>query len=66
MKFIALNPSAFQLLDLIANNHLTGKQALMRLAEALNYANVDAMIEFGAEILADLHNQQAIIGSAKL
>lgn len=66
VKFIALNPSAFQLLDLIANNHLTGKQALMRLAEALNYTNVDAIIEFGAEILADLHNQQAIIGSTKL
>ena len=65
VKFIALNPSTFQLLDLIINNPITGRQALMRLAEALNYTNIDAMMEFGAEILADLHNQQAIIGSVK-
>jgi uncharacterized protein len=66
IKFIALNPSTFQLLDLIINKSITGKQALMRLAEALNYTNTDAIITFGAEILADLHNQQAIIGSVKL
>ena len=66
VKFIALNPSTFQLLDLIINNPITGRQALMWLAEALNYTNIDAMMQFGAEILADLHKQQGIIGSMKV
>ena len=53
----------FQLLNLIQNSNLTGKQVLMRLADELNYKDKEAMIQFGAEILADLANQQAIIGS---
>ena len=65
VKFIVLNPSTFQLLNLIINNSITGRQALMRLAEALNYINIDAIVQFGAEILTDLHKQQAIIGSTK-
>ena len=63
VKFIELNPITFQLLDLMTKLDLTGKQALLRLAEALNYPDGDAMLAFGAEILADLVNQQAIIGS---
>ncbi len=62
-KFIALNPMTFQLLNLIQNNDITGKQALVRLAEDMNYPNKDAFIQFGAEILTDLANQQAIVGS---
>ena len=64
VKFIELNPITDQLLSLIKKNDLTGKQALMRLAEELGYQNKEAMITFGTEILADLANQQAIIGSA--
>jgi uncharacterized protein len=63
VKFIELNPTTFQLLSLIQQNNITGKQALMRLAEELNHPSIDAIITFGAEILADLANQQAIIGS---
>lgn len=65
VKFIQLNPITFQLLDLIIKNGLTGRQALERLAEALNYTNIDTIILFGTEILIDLHNQQAIIGSTE-
>ena len=63
VKFIELNPITFQLLSLIQNNALTGKQALMRLAEDMNYEDKDAIIAFGTEILADLAKQQAIVGS---
>lgn len=65
VKFIELNPITFQLLSLIKYTQLTGKQALMRLAEDLSYADKDAITRFGAEILADLASQQAIIGSVK-
>ncbi len=63
VKFISLNPITFQLLNLIQTNELTGKQALTKLAEEIAQQNIDAIITFGAEILADLANQQAIIGS---
>ena len=63
VKFIALNPITFQLLNLIQTNELTGKQALTRLAEEIAHPDVGAIITFGEEILADLANQQAIVGS---
>jgi uncharacterized protein len=66
VKFIELNPMTFQLLSLIQNNALTGKQALMRLAECMHHPSVDAIVAFGAEILTDLANQQAIIGSTAI
>lgn len=64
VKFIELNPITFQLLNLIQTNELTGKQALTKLAEEIAHPDVGAIITFGAEILADLAKQQAIIGSA--
>lgn len=63
VKFIELNSTTFQLLQLIEKNEMTGEQALIRLAASIQHPNVDAVIAFGAEILSDLANQQAIIGS---
>ncbi len=63
VKFIELNPTTFQLLQLIEKNEMTGEQALMRLAASIQHPNVDAVIVFGTDILSDLANQQAIIGS---
>ena len=63
VKFIELNPITFQLLNLIKTNQFTGRQALTMLAEEIAHPDVDAITTFGAEILADLAKQQAIIGS---
>ncbi len=63
VKFIALNPITFQLLNIIKENKMTGKQALTRLAEEIAHADVAVIITFGEEILADLAKQQAIVGS---
>lgn len=63
VKFIELNAMTHQLLRLISENHLPGEQALVRLAEAINHPDIDAIIQFGVEILADLAEQDAIIGS---
>jgi uncharacterized protein len=65
VKFIELNPVTFQLLTLINESNMTGEQALMQLAAQLQHPNPAVIIQFGAEILADLANQQAIIGSHK-
>ena len=66
VKFIELNPITYQLLRLIQENNMTGKQALVRLVEHIKHPDTDAVIQFGAEILSDLANQQAIIGSLEL
>jgi hypothetical protein len=63
VKFIEINPTTFQLLQLLEKNEMTGEQALISLAASIQHPNVDAVIAFGAEILNDLANQQAIIGS---
>ncbi len=65
VKFIELNPMTFQLLSLIEKNKLTGIQALTRLAVEIVSTDVDAIIQFGVEILTDLEKQQAIVGSNK-
>ena len=65
VKFIELNQITFQLLKLIDENNMTGKQALIRLAEDIQHPDINAMVQFGLEILQDLANQQAIIGSVK-
>ena len=66
VKFIELNPVTFQLLSLIKCKQLTAKQALMRLADELNYEDVKVITMFGVEMLADLTRQQAIIGSVPI
>ena len=66
VKFIELNPTTYQLLRLIQENNMTGKQVLVRLAEDIKHPYADAVIQFGLEILSDLANQQAIVGSRKL
>ena len=63
VKFVELNPTTYQLLRLIQENNMTGKQALVRLAKDIKHPDTDAVIQFGVEILSDLANQGAIIGS---
>jgi hypothetical protein len=63
VKFIELNPTTFQLLQLLEKSEMTGEQALAHLAKSIQHPDVGAVIAFGLEILNDLANQQAIIGS---
>ncbi|MFM9835141.1 MAG: DUF2063 domain-containing protein [Methylophilaceae bacterium] len=65
VKFIELNPMTYILLNILLQNELTGKQALANLAEDMQHPNKDVIITFGLDVLQDLVNQQAIIGSLK-
>ena len=65
VKFIELNAVTYRLLQLINQNKLTGKEALTKLALELQHPDQDTVIQFGLQILTDLANQQAIIGSVK-
>ena len=70
VKFIELNLMTFNLLKTLEDGNMTGEQALMRLAEQINNDGVktelEIILKFGAEILQDLANQHAIVGSTKV
>lgn len=66
INFIELNPITYQLLSAIENNSMTGKQALMRLADELINMDATAILQYGGAILADLADQEAIVGSVKV
>ncbi len=66
VKFIELNAMTFQLLTLIQEHEMTGKQALIKLAKETGHPDAEAIIQFGMEILNNLANQQAIAGSKKI
>lgn len=66
VMFIELNPITYRLLQLIKQQDLTGQQALTQLAKEIEHPDIDVIIQFGLEILSDLANQHAIIGSQKL
>lgn len=65
VKFIDLNPMTYQLLSLIKEENITGKQALTILAGRMNHPDTDAIVQFGTAILYDLAENEAIIGSVK-
>ena len=63
VKFIELNPVTYQLLSIIENNNMTGKQALLRLADDIKNLDATTILQFGGAILTDLADQEAIVGS---
>jgi uncharacterized protein len=63
VRFIELNVITFELLNLIKNHTLTGKQALIQIAETIQHPEPDAIVQFGEGILQDLMLQEAVIGS---
>lgn len=65
VKFIELNAVTFKLLQLTNNENMTGRQALTKLAMEINHPDLQAIIDFGYEILQGLKAQGAIIGSIK-
>lgn len=62
VQFIELNAVTFRLLQLLGPNKLTGKQALTQLTNEIKHPDLDAVIEFGTDILLGLKEQGAIVG----
>lgn len=62
VKFIEINAITHRLIELLLQNNLTSKQALTLIANELNNENTELVIEFGLQILANLHAQGAVVG----
>lgn len=62
VRFIELNPVSARLLGLLQTGNLTGKQALEQIAAEMQHPDLQAVIQYGAELLEDLRRQGAVWG----
>ena len=65
VRFIALNPMTFSLLKLLESENMAGEQGLMRLAEQVKDVDANIILKFGAELLQQLADSGAILGSCQ-
>ena len=63
MRFIVLNPVSARLLSLLETGELSGRAALLKLAEEIHHPDPEIMLRFGMDILQNLHAEQAILGT---
>lgn len=66
IKFIVLNDITYQLLSKIQQQAISGRQALLEIAQRLNHPQPETLVQFGQQILLDLLQQGAIVGSQRL
>lgn len=63
VRFSEVTPVTGRLLDLFASETLSGRQAILRLAEELQHPDPGQWLGFGAALLADLRQQGILLGS---
>lgn len=66
VKFVSLNALTFELLHLIKAHNISGRQALIMIAEAIQHPEPESIVTFGIQTLQDLMHQGAILGSKPL
>ncbi len=66
IKFIVLNAITHQLLNQVQQQAISGKQALLEIAQSLHHPQPETIVQFGQQILQDLLQQGAVVGSQKL
>ena len=63
VRFSEVTPVTGRLLDLFASETLSGRQAILRLAEELQHPDPGQWLGFGTALLADLRQQGILLGS---
>jgi len=62
VKFVELNQMTAALIEDLQDGQLSARQALIGIASAMAFDDVDAIVDFGFELLRDLKSQGAILG----
>ena len=62
VKFIELNRMTAALIEDLQDGQLTARQALIGIASVMAFADIDAIVDFGLDVLNDLKSQGAILG----
>ena len=66
MDFLELNPVTARLLELIeANEQDSGRELLLKLADEINYADVEALLQHGAEAMQQMRQTEILLGTRK-
>lgn len=63
IDFVVVNALTARLIQLLAETK-TAREALLQLAQALQYPDPQQLVEFGMTILQQLHSQQVILGTS--
>jgi len=62
VRFIALNPVAARMVEILAECRCSGRDVLLRIARELNHQDAAHVIEMGRTLLADLRRTGVIVG----
>ena len=66
MDFLELNPVTARLLELIeANEQDSGRELLLKLADEINYPDVEALLQHGAEAMQQMRQTEILLGVKK-
>jgi hypothetical protein len=66
MDFLELNPVTARLLELIeANEQDSGRELLLKLADEINYPDVEALLQHGAEAMLQMRQTEILLGTRK-
>jgi hypothetical protein len=65
VRFNVQNAVTARLIDILSAHQLTGMQALSQLANEIQHPDLDSLLQFGAALLTDLHQQSCILGVCK-
>ena len=63
VKFIVVNPVSMCLLNLLQTTALSGKEALLQIADELKHPNPQLVLAGGLEIMQSLRDSQEILGT---
>lgn len=62
MGFMASNPLTLRLLEIIEQQQLSGRAAIVKLATEIKHPEPEALVKFGGDILQTLFNREIICG----
>jgi len=62
VRFIELNPVSARLVSLLQHQEISGKDALLRIADELDHPDFQTVVTAGYAILENLKSEQAILG----
>jgi hypothetical protein len=66
MDFLELNPVTARLLELIeVNEQDSGRELLLKLADEINYPDVEALLQHGAEAMQQMRQTEILLGTRK-
>ena len=65
VRFIQVNPVTARLVELLQQQEISGRDALLQIAAEINHDNPDALVEMGRTQLHELHRAGVLLGTRR-